>query len=126
MNRLKAENQALRQQVSPDQELADKLKRCHADHDQTIEAFNRINEQHHRLIEEKGELRRELEQAREDLEKVRSHQPTADIQLPILLDELRSRTLADLKLGKQAPGYKSAQKALDIFIQKLGGESEKL
>lgn len=156
------------QSASPDQELEDKLQRCHDDHDRTIEAFNKINEQRHRLIEEKGELRRELEQARADLEKrsqsqsvspdvikldqenenlleklqqislenesllkklqqtraeleeVRSQKTDAPtFELPDL-DELRDRILASLKLGKQAPGYKSAQKALDKFIEGLG------
>lgn len=32
---------------------------------------------------------------------------------------LRERVLWELKLGKQAPGYKAAQKALDHFIAKL-------
>lgn len=35
------------------------------------------------------------------------------------LEELRDRVLAELKLGKQAPGYKSAVKALNRFINFL-------
>lgn len=35
------------------------------------------------------------------------------------LEELRERVLSSLKLGKQAPGYKAAQKALECFITKL-------
>lgn len=35
------------------------------------------------------------------------------------LEALRDRILFDLKLGKQAPGYKAAQKALNRFITKL-------
>jgi len=31
----------------------------------------------------------------------------------------RDRVLADLKLGKQAPGYKAAVKALDRFIKEV-------
>lgn len=38
---------------------------------------------------------------------------------PTDLNELRERVLAGLKLGKQAPGYKAAVKALDSFIQQL-------
>lgn len=35
------------------------------------------------------------------------------------LEAIRSRVLFDLKLGKQAPGYKAAQKALNHFIAEL-------
>lgn len=35
------------------------------------------------------------------------------------LEALRERILLDLKLGKQAPGYKAAQKALNRFIAEL-------
>ncbi len=37
----------------------------------------------------------------------------------VALEALRDRILFDLKLGKQAPGYKAAQKALNRFIAKL-------
>jgi len=45
----------------------------------------------------------------------------ATIALPQILDleALRDRVLFDLKLGKQAPGYKAAQKALNRFIAEL-------
>lgn len=36
------------------------------------------------------------------------------------LKAIRDRALASLKLGKQAPGYKAAAKALDQFIAELG------
>lgn len=35
------------------------------------------------------------------------------------LEALRERILSDLKLGKQAPGYKAAHKALNRFIAEL-------
>lgn len=35
------------------------------------------------------------------------------------LEAIRDRVLAGLKLGKQAPGYKSAKKVLDDFISRL-------
>jgi hypothetical protein len=35
------------------------------------------------------------------------------------LENLRNRILFDLKLGKQASGYKAAQKALNRFIAEL-------
>jgi hypothetical protein len=37
------------------------------------------------------------------------------------LEILRDRILSELKLGKQAPGYKTAQKALNRFISELIG-----
>ncbi|MBW4569615.1 MAG: hypothetical protein KME31_16795 [Tolypothrix carrinoi HA7290-LM1] len=45
----------------------------------------------------------------------------AKIKFPQVVDleALRDRILFDLKLGKQAPGYKAAQKALNRFITKL-------
>lgn len=45
------------------------------------------------------------------------------VGLPILaeLEILRDRVLSELKLGTQAPGYKTAQKALNRFITKLIG-----
>ena len=35
------------------------------------------------------------------------------------LEALRERILLDLKLGKQASGYKAAQKSLNRFIAEL-------
>jgi hypothetical protein len=35
------------------------------------------------------------------------------------LKTLRDRILVGLKFGKQAPGYKAAQKALEQFINEL-------
>ncbi len=35
------------------------------------------------------------------------------------LETVRARILSGLKLGKQAPGYKAAVKALDCFIAEL-------
>ncbi|MEM6401187.1 MAG: hypothetical protein AAF757_13285 [Cyanobacteria bacterium P01_D01_bin.116] len=42
--------------------------------------------------------------------------PTPDLQV------LSERVLAQLHLGKQAPGYKSAKKALSNFITELNKE----
>ncbi len=52
-----------------------------------------------------------------ELEEVRSHSPDSTTQFD--LAKLRDRVLAELKLGKQAPGYKAAQKALENFIKLL-------
>lgn len=45
----------------------------------------------------------------------------ATITLPLMadLETLRDRILFDLKLGKQASGYKAAQKALNRFVAEL-------
>ena len=45
------------------------------------------------------------------------------VGLPMVaeLEILRDRVLSELKLGKQAPGYKTAQKALNRFIAELMG-----
>ncbi len=65
---------------------------------------------------EKQNLADELQQTQAELEKVQSANSTHD--LPDL-KEIRDRVLAELKLGKQATGYKAAQKALDKFIEEL-------
>ncbi len=44
----------------------------------------------------------------------------------VALEALRARILFDLKLGKQAPGYKTAQKALNRFIAELTHLTENL
>lgn len=59
------------------------------------------------LIRENEELKTQLSQLRHESEE---HQ---DYQL------IRDNVLAGLKLGKQAPGYKSAVKALDRFIAEI-------
>lgn len=45
----------------------------------------------------------------------------ATMALPLMadLEAIRARVLFDLKLGKQASGYKAAQKALNRFIAEL-------
>jgi metal-responsive CopG/Arc/MetJ family transcriptional regulator len=42
------------------------------------------------------------------------------------LDAVRDRILSELKLGRQAPGYKAAAKALDRFINELMKQFPKL
>jgi hypothetical protein len=109
---LRAENKALRQQqsVSPDIEEMD-------------QEVDRLTAKVGDLDLEKQNLADELAQVRAELEKVRSHKTDApNFSLPDLT-KLRDRTLAELKLGKQAPGYKSAQKVLDKFIEKLKNEN---
>ena len=65
----------------------------------------------------KGEieqLRRERDYFALELAECRASQP----QQPDY-EAIRDRVLAGLKLGKQAPGYKSAKKVLDDFISRL-------
>ncbi len=63
---------------------------------------------------EVSQLRIELEQMRQELAICKASQS----QQPDL-EAIRDRVLAGLKLGKQAPGYKSAIKALNDFISRL-------
>lgn len=59
------------------------------------------------LIRENEELKAQLSQLRHESEESRDYQA------------IRDQVLAGLKLGKQAPGYKSALKALDRFITEI-------
>lgn len=66
--------------------------------------------------------------AEQQLEKLQSENSQLKDQLSQLQKELehqdyqviRDKVLASLKLGKQAPGYKSAVKVLDRFIAEIG------
>lgn len=60
------------------------------------------------------QLRRERDCLALELAECRASQP----QQPDY-EAIRDRVLAGLKLGKQAPGYKSAKKVLDDFISRL-------
>ena len=72
------------------------------------------------LAAESDELREQLKQAQKEHEKLANEidslrDQSQSHQLPAL-EVLRERVLSSLKLGKQAPGYKAAVKALDLFI----------
>jgi hypothetical protein len=68
---------------------------------------------------EKQNLADELQQTQAELEKARSHDSSESTHELPDLKEIRDRVLAELKLGKQAPGYKTTQKALENFIRLL-------
>ena len=72
----------------------------------------RLDEEIERLTVEVAQLRAENAQLVEQL----TRKPT---QVKEDLGALRERVLMSLKLGKQAPGYKTASSALDQFIQLL-------
>ena len=59
------------------------------------------------LIRKNEELKAQLSQLPKESEERRDYQV------------IRDKVLAGLKLGKQAPGYKSAVKALDLFIAEI-------
>lgn len=59
------------------------------------------------LIRENEELKAQLSQLQKESEKRRDYQV------------IRDKVLTSLKLGKQAPGYKSAVKALDRLIAEI-------
>jgi hypothetical protein len=65
------------------------------------------------------QLESQVDQLRQELAACQTSQPQQD------LGELRDRALAELKLGKQAPGYKSAVKALNLLISYLQASAAK-
>lgn len=86
---------------------------------QTLPSITRQEEDLHPSItrqeEEIERLKAEIQGlSQENVQRVER----ATIALPQIpdLEALRDRVLFDLKLGKQAPGYKAAQKALNRFI----------
>lgn len=60
---------------------------------------------------ENSELKAQLNQLQKELESPKDYQV------------IREKVLASLKLGRQAPGYKSAAKALDRFITEVAHSS---
>lgn len=60
---------------------------------------------------ENSELKAQLSQLQKELESPKDYQV------------IREKVLASLKLGRQAPGYKSAAKALDRFITEVAHSS---
>lgn len=60
---------------------------------------------------ENSELKAQLSQLQKELESPKDYQV------------IREKVLASLKLGRQAPGYKSASKALDRFITEVAHSS---
>lgn len=63
------------------------------------------------LTRENEELKAALNQLQSQLQK--ESEKRQDYQV------IRDKVLTSLKLGKQAPGYKSAVKALDLFIAEM-------
>lgn len=73
-----------------------------------------LREQRDELDRRNDKLKDEMNQYKQSTaagESVQNHPP---------LQEIRDLVLRDLKLGKQAPGYKAAVKALDRFVDQLG------
>lgn len=71
------------------------------------------------ISSENESLLKKLQQTRAELEEVRSQKTDAPTSQFPNFPKLRDRVLAELKLGRQAPGYKAASKALDSFIKQL-------
>ena len=70
------------------------------------------------MVKEMGDITWEEEHHSQENAPVRQQAVTALPQMADL-EALRERILLDLKLGKQVPGYKAAQKALNRFIAEL-------
>lgn len=67
------------------------------------------------------QLKIELEQVRQERDRLATSLKASQASQPPQpdLEAIRDRVLAGLKLGRQAPGYKSAKKVLDDFISRL-------
>ena len=68
--------------------------------------------------EKLAELSRENEELKAQLTQLQSQLPKEPEQ-SLDYQAIRDKVLSSLKLGKQAPGYKSAVKALDRFIAEV-------
>jgi hypothetical protein len=75
-----------------------------------------------RLDERVSDLLLQVENLKDELNECRQQSAVANESLQNCppLEEMRDRVLHELKLGKQAPGYKSAVKALNLFIDLFG------
>ena len=76
------------------------------DHKPANHAAEKLEE----LTRENEELKAALSQLQTQIQEESEHQD---------YEVIRNKVLNSLKLGKQAPGYKSAVKALDVFIEQL-------
>jgi ribosomal protein L29 len=83
-------------------------------HNETIHQVEVLRGQTEQLELQLAAKEAELNQLRQELAACQASQP----QQPNL-EELRDRVLAELKLGRQAPAYKGAVKALNRFVSYL-------
>lgn len=92
------------------------LKPIHT-HDRKDEN-NLLSESVYKQIEQ---LKTEVEQLRQERERLATDLAICQTSQPQQPDyeAIRDRVLAGLKLGKQAPGYKSAMKVVNDFISRL-------
>lgn len=117
--RLKVDRDALRLAAESD------------DKEQVVAERDKLNERVSDLLLEVENLKNEntaLRQAvtdanRTELQSFERLQESAaaseSVQNHLPLQKIRERVLAKLKLGKQAPGYKAAVKAIDLFVVQL-------
>ncbi len=80
---------------------------------QSANTHDEINREVEVLRAKTQQLESQVDQLRQELAACQTSQPQPN------LGKLRDRALAELKLGKQAPGYKSAVKALNLLISYL-------
>lgn len=78
------------------------------------EIVTQSNERVQQLERDLEQLRQERDCFASELAECRASQPEQTD-----LEAIRDRVLAGLKLGRQAPGYKSAMKVLNDFISRL-------
>jgi hypothetical protein len=77
------------------------------------ETVTKSSERIQQLESEIQQLRQERDRIAQELAACQASQPQPQ---PVDLEAIRDRVLAELKLGKQAPGYKGAVKALNRLI----------
>ncbi|NMG09790.1 ribbon-helix-helix domain-containing protein [Brasilonema sp. UFV-L1] len=119
--------QALKAAIENDASLNNQLSKAlscltlRLSHTETCLANCLALQQHlsERIANLEKQLMGDLQPAQEELLSKKHHQlsPTAD------LAAISDRILVEMRLGKQAPGYKAAKKALSRFISELGGDS---
>lgn len=79
--------------------------------DVNLSPTDHLSQQVEELQSENSELKAQISHLQKESEQRQDYQA------------IRDKVLSSLKLGKQAPGYKSAAKALDRFIKEAGHSS---
>lgn len=96
-------------QDNKERELLDEIKKLKAE----VESLDAENL---KLAEQTADQNLVIQNLTSELELLRKESGGVEADR---LQEIRDCTLASLKLGKQAPGYKAAKQVLDKFIESL-------
>jgi chromosome segregation ATPase len=114
-----SELQQAREEIKCIRNERDELDR---QNDELLKAAANLEDERSKLDERVSDLLLEVENLRDELNECRQQSVAANesVQNRPPLEEMRDRVLRELRLGRQAPGYKSAVKALNLFIDLLG------